>query len=253
MEAVAWTALLGEAARATRHFDAWAALGFALWAISLADRWLDGVNELPQLLPERHRFWMGQRQLLALMAACAAIGAGWFGWRAASWTLAVCALPAALGAATHVWMVHLRRWRKWPKEAAVGAVFAAGVIAPAAAGLCALPLPLLGAGAILGALCALNCITIEYGEWRSGLAIDEPSPLVRWLGGHASWAGTAIAIVTALASLVAPGWRAVLLAQCVSAAGLAAVASRRWLDVTALAPASDFALLAPAMAAWVLR
>ncbi|MEZ5351771.1 MAG: hypothetical protein R2762_03985 [Bryobacteraceae bacterium] len=254
MVAIIWCALFSIAAGVPLSLNTWAALGCAVWTIYLADRWLDGVPELPQLLPERHRFWMGQRPLLAVVAAVAVASAIWFGWRAATWALLAAAAPAGLGALVHLAVVHRLRWRYWPKEAAVGAIFAMGVLAPVAAGLCAMPAPLAAAASVFALLCWLNCVVIEYGEWRAGIAMGEPGPWVAACGRHTARIAAGIALLTVVFGLAAGRtWHPVLAAEAGASVLLAMVGARRWLDPTALATAADLALLLPAVGVSLLE
>ncbi|MEZ5399431.1 MAG: hypothetical protein R2729_07155 [Bryobacteraceae bacterium] len=251
--ALAWCALFASAAGVGVDLDAWAALGATVWSIYLADRALDGAGELPTLLPDRHRFWAGKEPLLLAAFAASLLLLGWFLLRAMSWGLLAAAVPAIGGVVSHLWIVHRMRWRPWPKEAAVGATFALGVPAPVVAASFKLTAPLAAACAVFGALCWLNCVVIEYGEWHAGLG-GEPGPLVEACGRRAAPIGAALAIAAAaLSFLFAPAWRPLFLAEAAAALLLAAAGARRWLDTTALAPCADLALFLPAVAAWLLR
>lgn len=91
--------------------------------------------------------------------------------------------------------------RLWPKELAVGVLFAfgtclatwslAGHAEPAG-----LRLKLIAPTLLLAALCSLNCIAVEFWEWRRAGTSSRIHPLTAWVGARLHWMALAIAAVS---------------------------------------------------------
>jgi hypothetical protein len=186
--AVLWAWSLARAAQVRPSASAIAVLGIGTWLIYVADRLLDGRPGAPKLdLRERHFFHARHRHALLLAASFAAIPLLWL----------ICArMPSAARrddavlftlamlyfAIVHWPGAHLRRW--FPREFAVGILFACATAVPAwcrtRAAYTQLALPVL----LFTALCCLNCIAIEIWEHPASLRRNFPvSPAAFCIAG----------------------------------------------------------------------
>ncbi len=164
--ALLWQILFARCFHAPLNYVTSALLAFAVWLIYVADRALDGRSKFARLTP-RHIFYRLHWRSLAPLWIAALAGCGW---------LALTRLDAevlrhgiALLAAVVVYFAFVH-WapaglrRIWPKEAAVGVLFALGTSLSAWNHVQTLA----DAATILlfSALCWINCIAIENWETR---------------------------------------------------------------------------------------
>jgi hypothetical protein len=242
-------------------------LALGTWLIYVADRILDGlhVRSAVQLRP-RHFFHARHRAAFLL----AALAAG----TALLWLIFARMLPTArredywLFSAAMLYFavvhllgglrgVHVERW--FPKEFAVGVLFALATAVPAwsrASGQrAALALPAL----LFGVLCCLNCLAIEAWESlpltanssntpRTGPVVT--GPLVRWAQRHLSRIAFSVVLAAAMLMVLSrntnPASGLLYLAALASALLLGALhLGRHRLPLMHLRIAADAALLTP--------
>ncbi|HEY1498015.1 MAG TPA: hypothetical protein VGF88_00420 [Acidobacteriaceae bacterium] len=164
--AVLWAWSLGRAVGAEIAWSGLAVLGIGTWLIYVADRLLDGRAGAPRCdLRERHRFHARHRRVLLMCAAVAIIFLVWLivarlpaaARREDTWIFAVAMVYAA---AVHLPVPRIR----FPREPAVGAVFASACAVPAwsVAGYAHVDMAALVT--VLAALCWLNCSAIHAWE-----------------------------------------------------------------------------------------
>jgi hypothetical protein len=261
--AVLWQALFLRCFHAT--FDRLAAglLVLSVWLIYAADRWLD-VRKKPvknsdrsptsdqslladhqreretEILqePARHRFYRRywRRMLPAWIAAFAT--ATWLAWTRLPPILLErgIALLAAIG--VYFAFVHFAPWRWWPKEFAVGILFAMGT-SLAAWGHVRSPVDV-ATIILFCVLCWINCAAIEYWEHRE-----------HWeYKGLAEWPVRLAAISVGLVALIFLYDQRPILAGAETASAFAFVAldrAKHRLSPEALRVLADIALLTPAL------
>ena len=223
-------------------------LAFAVWAIYLADRTLDSWNHA-KLPSARHIFYREHRTLASLLAGFAlAAEAVACCFLSRSVMLAGLALSGLV--AFHFLTVHTRLAfdKRLPKEISVAAVFAAGVAL--------VPLvksrfdpSLISAAFLFAMLCALNCASVEYGEWQhfGSEQPAQPSTSAVWLTRRLRPVAVAMALV-AVALVVATSGRQ--LYGGIAASALALI----WFNQTyarmsadAMRVTADLSLLAPVL------
>lgn len=163
--AVLWAWSLAHAVRVQASSSALVVLGIGTWLIYVADRLLDGRSpERRQELRERHFFHARHARalLIAAVAACAPLL--FFITRMPpaerredAWIFAVVLVYSAL--------VHQRYVRiHFPRELAVGIVFACACAVPAWSAAGDLRSQLAALGGVFAALCFLNCSAIHAWE-----------------------------------------------------------------------------------------
>lgn len=199
-----WAAFFLQALHISIRFWEIAALSFAVWIVYIGDRMLDGLNK-PGLatLSDRHRFYA--RHSRGILGALPSIvfATGWIGFLRLGdqtmWAgLIMCAIVFFYFFAIHGIPGHLNRW--FPKELAVGGIFAAGAAIPAwihGAGSRRILLPEL---LLFAGQCALNCIAIECWEHNRGERrwAKPPYWLIRWADARI----TKIAVILILGALL---------------------------------------------------
>ena len=237
-------------------------LALGTWLIYVADRILDGlhVRSAVQLRP-RHFFHARHRHAFLLAALAAGTTLVWlifarmlpearledyWLFSAAMLYFAVVHLLGGLRGA------HVERW--FPKEIAVGVLFALATAVPAwsrASGQrAALALPAL----LFGVLCCLNCLAIE--AWESlpltanASSTPRTRPVVRWAQRHLSRIAFSVVLAAAMLMVLSrnanPASGLLYLAALASALLLGALhLGRHRLPLMHLRIAADAALLTP--------
>ncbi|MBT9331013.1 hypothetical protein [Paracidobacterium acidisoli] len=251
-----------------------AILGLGTWLVYVADRILDGLRPKSILILRRRHFFHARYRLAFLLAALAA-------GTTLVWLIFNRMLPVArledywlFGAALlYFAVIHLlgglqniniERW--FPKELAVGLLFALATAVPAQSRMLQTHLTAsadFGAHTILalpvflfGALCCLNCLAIEaweslpHAQHASASAAHQRRPLVRWAQQHLSWmilfVGGMAAALMLLSHRSAPAAGRLYCAALASAAVLGLLHIRRnRLSILSLRIAADAALLTP--------
>lgn len=164
--AVLWAWSLARALELRVSLISIAVLGIGTWLIYVADRLLDFHSPSHPALRERHFFHARHRSALLQVAAIA--GSLLLGL--------VCIMPAAARrddallftvamlyfASVHLPALRVRRW--FPREVAVGVLFALATAVPAWATGASTRVQLAGPVLLFAALCTLNCIAIETWE-----------------------------------------------------------------------------------------
>jgi len=257
--AVVWAALFARVSGGRLSAAEATVLILAVWVIYVSDRLLDGWTAKDRAaLHERHRFCERHRLVLAGLVAFASGELVW---------LTTEHLPAAevaagvkLGVILVLYMagIHAGRGRiAWvfPKEIAVGLLFACGSTLPLWSRSIRFPWGACLPWILFGFLCALNCLSIECWENhdRSGKWRQPPHPLVRWADSRLSRMAAALAIAVLAACLVGnpkSSSIAALLAVWLGALLLVLLNyGRTKLSPAALRVLADAALLVPALLA----
>lgn len=166
--AVLWAWSLARTVRVHPPAAALAILGLGTWLIYVADRLLDGRPGAPQLaLRERHFFHARHRRTLLMAGSIAGLALLWLVCADMSATArredaVLFAIALLYFAVVHSHRLRMRRW--FPRELAVGVVFACATSVPAWSRAHAarreLVLPVL----LFAVLCCLNCLAIETWE-----------------------------------------------------------------------------------------
>ena len=229
-------------------------LGLGVWMIYLGDRLADTASGVSGDHPTaRHRFYGQRRRTLRPLAAVLFLGLAWVTPR----LLPVRQLVGGLGllavAGGYFWLIHRRAGRHWsrvlPKEAIVGAVFAAGTAffvlgqtGSASDGwLAALPL--------FGVLCFCNCALITRWE-RNPADVRETSSLLNAFPGLTAHLGkhcVTLALLASVAAAIVPQGQ-VFVPIATSALLLAALnGCHEHCSLDALRVLADAALLTPAI------
>lgn len=248
-------------ARAVRVELPWSApvlLALGTWLIYVADRILDGVHDgiQPGRLRERHLFYVRFRR--RFLIACA-IGGVLLLWLVATHMGATARMEDTLlflVAIVYFCVIHLcgpesERW--FPKEIAVGLVFAAAVAVPAWSRLAGHRLSLVPVAALFAGLCWLNCVAIEKWERPAIQPVrmaDSTHFTTRWAQKNLLSVSGGIALIAAVGFFLsvvhpAPVSMTVLYLACEISAGLFVVLDRSRLGSVQLRIAADAALLTP--------
>ena len=242
--AVLWQWLFAKALGARLRFSETALLASCTWSIYVLDRLMDARRAETRFEPgERHRFYSrhGRKFLPALLAGSVCSAA-----------IALFALPRKdnprgllLAVLVGVYLLCANRLKGFPKEAAAGFLFAAGVTLP-------FWQRLLGAGTfgitsaiLFGAACVLNMAAIGFWEsLASGrLAVSQTA---EWMGRHLLISSLLLAVLAFGLSVRSETFRPVYAAVGASAFAFLCVARlrpRQPLDVSCAL--IDAALLSP--------
>jgi hypothetical protein len=220
--------------------------GACVWMIYAADHLLDVRSGT--LCTARHRFMARHRGGFLIAAAVvftsAAVASTRFPfslWRGAVELTFIVGVYLAL---VHRGGEKVRRY--WPKEFAIGAVFAAGsTIATWSSG--ATPVRVWPSVALFAASCTLNCCAVDYWEWQTNrVLLRYPHRATRWVARR--FVPYAISIVTGGALLLFFAPNAVVVAAMASAVLLMVVGARRKsLSPELVRLLADAALLTPVL------
>jgi hypothetical protein len=256
--AALWSWSMARAVRVELPWSAPALLALGTWLIYVADRILDGVHDgiQPGRLRERHFFYVRFRRRFLIAGA---IGGLVLLWLVATHMGATARMEDTLlftVAVAYFCVIHLcgpqsERW--FPKEIAVGLVFAAAVAVPAWSRLAGHRLSLVPIAGLFAGLCWLNCVAIE--KWErpviQSARMAGPSHFTtRWAQKNLPSVSGGIALIAAagfvLSALdrVPVSMTALYLAGEISA-GLFLVLDRSRLGSMRLRIAADAALLTP--------
>ncbi|MGA7412925.1 MAG: hypothetical protein WBW33_20785 [Bryobacteraceae bacterium] len=140
--------------------------------------------------------------------------------------------------------------RLWPKEVVVGVLFALGtcVATWSLAGHAepaGLRLTLITPTLLFAALCSLNCIAIEFWEWRQTGRVTHIHPVTAWVGTRVHWTALAIAALAIVLMPLAP-LRPLFVAGILSAATFVWLSAQSdSLPLGTLRLLADAALLSP--------
>jgi hypothetical protein len=238
-------------------------LALSVWLIYIADRLLDLKKTRP---PEtaRHAFARSHRRLLSLAALAALPILFWASLHLSSAVIRNGAWMV-FGVVVYFLAVHAappKLRRLWPKELAVGVIFALGTSLVVWSRMTQDRTELVGPGLLFAALCWLNCVAIEHwelrltmnsrsseqhAEFRHLVNARERHRWTSWVGQHVGQSAAAIALASLLL-LPSGSSRPVMAAAAVSAGGLLWLESRsRALSLDALRVLADGVLLSPAL------
>ncbi len=258
--AVAWALLFARASHVEVPAATVAVLALVVWVIYLADRLLDGFGAGDKrLLKERHRFCQRHRTAVSALGVLGALAAAWLAYEGldAADVRAGMILGGLVGA--YMLCVHLggsAALRLFPKEIAVGVLFAAGTALPIWSQPQAFSWDGFYSWMLFALVCVLNCVAIEC--WEDEIAVrageNQRSRVI-------SWADSRIAMFAAAAALlgVAGLWVLRSDSNAIAAAGTAALlilllnSVRTRLSGHALRVLADAALLIAALFALLIR
>jgi hypothetical protein len=174
MVAVAWALVFAKSASVALPGAEIVSLGLVVWLIYTVDRLLDGRTSVRDVggafgspLRQRHVFHRIYARGVAGVAAGVAVFTAILVFTEIKAEVLRLAVPVGLLLVLYMAWVHIGRGRiltRLSKEAAVGAIFAAGVTLPAWSRIGARRWEFLILAALFATVCALNCVAIE--EWE---------------------------------------------------------------------------------------
>lgn len=188
--AVLWLQLLARVAGLHRTWPMATALALFVWLIYAGDRLLDAIQSPHARAPLRQFY---RRHAIAIGCAMAAVAAVEIGLvrEIVNPAIVPATIPVLGAVSVYLAIVHLpgiRRYRLWPRELAVGILFAAGIIVPVVARSGGGRSYLLEFGVLAMLLC-LNVAGIKF--W--GVAGNH-HPVTRWVGEKQTMLGVTLAI-----------------------------------------------------------
>lgn len=260
--ALAWALLFARAGKVHVPASTIGVLVLAVWLIYIADRLLDGFTAADKgALRERHRFCARHRASVFAAAACGTVLSAWLAYR----SLSIADIKAGflLVGLVGVYMVCVHFGgaavsRIFPKEAAVGILFAAGTALPVWSQSKALSWSGVALWALFAVICTLNCLAIESWEKQALERCGAPSYHVSHIKKSASSRIGVFAALTAAVSLPVffsfPSEHPAI-AALAGAAILILLLNRfrKRLSENTLRVLADAALLAPAIIALIFR
>ena len=234
-------------------------LGLGTWLVYVADRILDGLRfKSSGKLRERHYFYARHRSEAVIAGAVVSLVLLWLVVTRMNATArredtALFGVALAYFCLVHLCRPGIERW--FPKEAAVGVVFAAAVVVPAWSRLQGPRASLMPVVTLFALLCWLNCIAIEKWE-RQPLdkarvrTADLPHTTTRWAQRHFSFVSCGIATLAAIACVrsdlsAGPAGMTALYLACAISALLFPAFDRSRLTSVQLRIAADAVLLTP--------
>jgi hypothetical protein len=251
--ALLWQTLFSRCLHVHIRWPARVALVLSTWLIYAVDRLLDARAPSNGTPSSRHEF---SRQHSRLMLGVAGLVLPVLLWTCAHlkpvvfhnglWMLAAVTVYFAF---VHISPAPIRRL--WPKEVAVGVLFSLGTCLAtwSLAGQnesAASRMALITSTLLFAALCSVNCVAIEFWEWRRNGATTI-HPLTAWLGARLPWIALGIAMVSLVLLPFEPP-RPVYLAGLLSAATFIWLSARSdSLPLDALRFLADAALLSPVL------
>jgi hypothetical protein len=271
--AVLWSWFFARALHLRLPLPAIVPLGLVTWLLYVGDHLLDGASSQgDELLRERHIFCVRHRRRFLIAAVILGIFLAWTTFTRLRPQARADDLYLSIFLGFYLLLVHGRgraflgqKDLRWPKEMAVGILFAAATAVPAWSSLAAQRhlerIELVEVVILFAVLCWVNCVAIE--KWESKETQPEgrgmghkPHLTTRWLGRNLQLAVTAIATISLAAAFSAStsGITAVYLAGLLSCGlFLALDLSRLRLSPMSLRIAADAALLSPLALLPILR
>lgn len=258
--AIVWALLFSRASHVEVPSAAIAVLALVVWVIYLADRLLDGFSVADKrLLKERHRFCQRHRAAVSALGIIGALAGTWLAYEGlnAADVRSGIILGGFVGA--YMLCVHLggpAALRIFPKEIAVGVLFAAGTALPIFSQPKAFSWDGLYSWLLFALVCVLNCVAIE--RWEDELVANatakERPHVVRWVDSRIAIFATGTALLG-----IAGLWLLRSDSNAIAAAGTAALlilllnSIRTRLSGHAVRVLADAALLIPAVFALLVR
>lgn len=247
--AVLWQAFLARCLHADLRWPAYVALGASVWLIYVTDRLLDSLQTGDAPITTRHRFyrvhWWTALCVCAAVLLVLAVTCCYLNSSVLRNGVVMASLVAVYFLGVHAAPRHLRRW--WPKELAVGVLFTLGTCLATWTKLGPDWYAVIPPAILFAALCSLNCVAIEFWEWKRlrGISSAPPHRCTVWIGRRLSGLALFVTIV-ACALLGLPVFRPFFAPTAVSALAL------WWLDqnsgrlsLDALRVLADVSLLTP--------
>jgi hypothetical protein len=258
--AVVWQWFFARCYCVSLHWPGTVSLALSVWIIYVADRLLDSRQARPPATA-RHAFAHRYRRVLSVAALSAFPVLLWASSHLAA-TVIINGLVMSTGVVVYFIAVHaipssLRRL--WPKELAVGVIFALGTSLLVWSRVQD-QFELVGPALLFAGLCWLNCVAIDHWERRrvrsgtcTGHAVSQPHQWTSWVGRHLPQSALAIALASLLLAPSASA-RPVTVAAALSAAAFLWLEWRSAvLSLDALRVMADVALLSPALLLLFLR
>jgi hypothetical protein len=224
--AVLWQVFLARSLHADVRWPAFIALGASVWLIYVADRLLDSLQTEEAPMTARHRFyrvhWWTALRVCAVVIFVLAITCCYLNSSVLRNGVIMASLVAIYFFGVHAAPRHLRRW--WPKELAVGVLFTLGTCLATWTQLGRERYTIIPPAILFASLCSLNCVAIEFWEWKR-LRGSNASPHLWtiWMGRRLSGLALYVAIVSC-ALLAMPEFRPFFAPTALSALAL------YWLD-----------------------
>lgn len=249
--AVAWQLLFERSLGVPIHWPATAALAITVWVVYAGDRLMD-VTLHPGTVHHslRHQFHWDHKHVLAGVAMAALAGLAFVTSRLRiqlfeNGCLLGCFVVGYFGI-IHLLPAQRRKW--FPKELAVGAVFAAGTCLAAFSGGREVSTSVIP-GVFFAGLCCLNCAAIEVWEWRDGGSqpSSKPHPVTLWIWQHLR-ALVQMSAAAAALLLLLPGLQPLFAALLTSASAFYCLErSRHNLPIHTVRVLADLPLLSPVL------
>ena len=201
--ALLWQALFAQCVGIHLRPPAFAALGIAVWFIYVTDRLLDALRLDRIIVTPRHFFYWRHWKTFS---AGAIISLFALGWACADLNPAVLhnglvLLAVVIGYFIMVHLVPDRIRALWPKELAVGVIFAIGTSLATWTRITESRVALIVPVLLFAVLCWLNCAVIEYCEWKRLHFCDpsrSPHRFTLWIGPRLHWATLLLCIFSIL-------------------------------------------------------
>ncbi len=257
--AVLWQLLLQKCLHIDAGFEVSAALFLSVWIIYLSDRLLDAARWRSGALAPRHEFCRRYSNALMALALAALFAVGWLCGRIdplipRNGVILLTAVICYFGL-VHLGSASVRSL--WPKELFVGTIFSLGTFLPAWTLNAGARPEIVPSVVLFALLCTLNCITIEFREWRSHQSEINilPDRLTLWIGTRLTPATALVAAGSAICFVVAPEQMQPFYACCLlSSASLCSIAWRSAHNPAELVPVlADAALFSPLLALAALK
>ena len=258
--AVVWALLFSRASHMAVPTATIAVLALVVWIIYLADRLLDGwLTTDKRTLKERHRFCNRHRVVISTLTMLGALGGAWLAYHSLDDAEVKAGLLLAAVLTFYMLCVHAGGpavSHLFPKELAVGALFAAGTALPVWSHSHAFSWDGLYSWLLFALACVLNCVAIQC--WEDEIDVREPAGAQ---SRFVSWSKSRIPVVATGTALlgIAGLWFLRSDSNAIAAAGTAALlilllnSVRTRLSAHALRVLADAALLIPAVFALLVR
>lgn len=254
-----WSLFFAREFRAAYPPWEFAVLAATVWIIYAGDRVLDALRAPAATnRSDRHDFHARHWSIVALAWLPITVGTGFIAFsrldvQTRNAGLAMCAIVIAYALVIHA--APRRLARRFPKELAVGLIFAAGAVLPVWTHAPQSRNSLLLPAFAFAALCAVNCMAIESWEHPADITDGrQPNRLLLHANGHIVPIAAAVALGIAVFMILGAhnAGRRELLAAC--EISLCLIAALDWqrarLSPRALRVLADAALLTPALFLW---
>src|SRR6266481_2749687 len=260
--AVAWALLFASGGGMRLRLTDAILLALSVWVIYVADRLLDGsTSKRKRVLQARHFFCARHRLELACLLLLAIAVILRMAAQQSERLEVIAGMKLAAIVAVYLAAVHASSgWaeRIFPKELAVGVLFAAGTTLPVWS-VRGGSREFWGSFALFAALCSLNCLAIECWElnWKDERRHSAVHRLLRWCDSNIKQIAAVVAMISlaAFMAFLADGLiGAEVLAVALGSLSILVVDERRKkLSVPALRVLADATLLVAALTALLFR